>query len=101
MTSSKMYQPKPAAPWGDYGLALVHGLVPERTDDGLRVYRAGPFVPPLSVRDHSLIVAEPTRIAIEKAGLTERTSTASRSATGRAGTKKQSCQRSVPIAADP
>lgn len=47
MPLQKIYSVSPSAPWGDYGLVLVHGLsrhLPKKGDT-LQLERVGPYVP--------------------------------------------------------
>ncbi|WP_434771494.1 hypothetical protein [Pseudomonas entomophila] len=57
-------------PWGDWGSALVHGLIgwDEETDTD-SIERVGPFTPPAYICWGSLIFTHPIKEALEVSGL--------------------------------
>lgn len=58
------------SPWGDWGAALLQGMIAwdEDTDvDSIR--RVGPYTPPAYIRSGSLVLTQPVKEALEQSGL--------------------------------
>ena len=56
-----------AAPWGDYGTVLWHGIA-QRHGPTLHLMRAGPFLPPISFPIRGIVIADHFRGDLEDAG---------------------------------
>ncbi|WP_438280634.1 hypothetical protein [Pseudomonas alabamensis] len=57
-------------PWGDWGSALIHGLIGwDETTDVDSIERAGPFTPPAYICWGSLIFTQPIKEALEASKL--------------------------------
>jgi hypothetical protein len=66
----RMYMPKAAGFWGDYGRILINGLG-DRENGLVAVNRTGPFIPPISFPDGAIVVSDAFRglLAKEFSGL--------------------------------
>lgn len=54
------YTVHPAAPWGDYGRVLAHGLARQTSEGAWAIERCGPFVPAVTMPRADLVVATNT-----------------------------------------
>lgn len=58
------------APWGDWGAALVQGMIAWDEDTDVdSIKRAGPYTPAAYIRSGSLVLTQPVKEALEKSGL--------------------------------
>jgi hypothetical protein len=65
---TRMYLPRSAYSWGDYGRILVAGYCAERENGLLSLLRTGPFVPPISFPDGIVVTDSFRRILEEEFG---------------------------------
>jgi len=57
-------------PWGDWGAALVQGMIAWDEDTDVdSIKRAGPYTPAAYIRSGSLVLTQPVKEALEKSGL--------------------------------
>lgn len=61
-----------AAPWGDYGRILTHGMSAHRQRVGgiIQLERSGPFIPPITFPAADVVATDVLRAAVETSGLT-------------------------------